>query len=567
MPNFLFVNRNQTSAHLTGGKASEASAIQHFVQKGRKRARKGRLVSAFKADPLPVKAANEPPSTNEGKKDLETVQKCQSSTQTASSRSPQAVRRGSAAFLRMARLSLPPLCRNIFSAADPFQVTATTIDTSMRSLINYYTTVYHPTSWPNETLALRRGGYIFENAVNHVVQASLQDSLAMYCLLAASVSRMRHVDHLPLPEATSSRESQYMNQALHLMQERINQAAEHPGMDLLYLLTPMVFLSSAEAYRDDTGASKTHLQACVSLLEYHNMTVMDVTDPNLQGQLLMSDLFISCVNVEACLFRADDYDPGSVEAIDLQPCELDPLPYELIMMATSLFHNFTISFEVRSLVSQIWETYSTRRSLNTTTMTSARAIQTTHWITKRSMAIRNRLLSVFSYPETEADIVSADEWLEKALRIVLVQFTLLSMNITGRIKTVKVMSRQLQRVLEPLLLAGSDSMVEEKELLLWLVVVGYSCAQVGTENEDWFAGRCRGLMDDCGIRRNPSWDGDWDDQDDILARLEQIQNRYFYHAPVQKPRLRKLIDGTVALPSRPETLGDGISTKKPSPHR
>lgn len=543
MPNFLFVNKNQTSSHLTRGEASEASAIQHFVQKGRKRARKGRLVSAFKAYPLRVKAANEPAPTNEGKEDLKTVQKYQSSTQTEVSRSPQEARRDSATSIRTARLSIPPPSRNISSATDPFEVTAITIDTSIRSLINYYTTVYHPTLWPNETLALRRGGYIFENAVNHVVQASLQDSLAMYCLLAASVSRVRHVDHLPLPDATSSRETQYTNQALHLMQERINQAAEHPGTNLLYLLTPMVFLSSAEAYREDTKASKTHLEACVSLLEYHNMGVMDVADPNLQGQLLMSDLFIGCVNLEACLFRADDYDPGSVEAIDLQSCELDPLPYELTLMATSLFHNSTISFEVRSLISQIWETYSTRRSLNIATMTSARAMQTTHWITKRSMAIRNRLLSVFSRLEPEADIVSADEWLEKALRIVLVQFTLLSMNITGRIKTVKIMSRQLQKVLEPLLPARSDIMIEEKQLLLWLVVVGYSCAQVGTENEEWFAERCRELMDDCGTRRNPGWDGDWDDQGDILGHLEQTQNRYFYHAPVQRPRLRKLIYG------------------------
>ena len=562
MPTFFFVNKTPASCHLTRGEALETTAIQHFVQKGRKRARKAKLTSAFKACPLPIDAASKPVPSNDGEKDLEILQKHCFNAQPEASRSPQQIQRDNVVSITTARTLTPSLSRNVSSATDPFQVTTIPIDDCIRSLINYYTTVYHPTLWPNETIALRRGGYIFENAVNHVVQSSLQDSLAMYCLLTASVSRMRHVDQMPLPGATSSRENQYMSQALHLMQERINQAAEHQGTNLLYLLTSMVFLSAAEAYRDNPSASKTHLKACVSLLDYHKMGVMDVANPNLQGQLLMSDLFIGCVKLEACLFIADEYDPGSLEAVNIQPHELDPLQYELTLMATSLSQNDNISFEVRSLISQICETYSTKRCLNTTTMTPTRAMQTTHWITKRSMAIRNRLLSVFSHSQPEADTTSAEELLEKALRIALIQFTLLSMNITGRIKTVKIMSRHLQRVLGPLLRLSTTTN-QEDELFLWLVIIGYSCAQDRTENEEWFAEKCRELIDRCEAPRNPSWDG----EGDILARLEQIQYRYFYHEHVQRPRLRKLIDETFALSASPERLGDGILAQTILPSR
>lgn len=577
MPNFLFVNKTQASSHLTHGEASETTAIQHFVQKGRKRARKAKLVSRFKVCPLLLETAKKSEPDLDKEEAIKDSAKPAADTQARLDRSSQEVPLDGTKSLAPSQFCMPSLCRNISGAIDPFKATAITVDSSIQCLINYYTTVYHPTLWPNESIALKRGGYIFENAVNHVVQASLLDGLTMYCLLTAAVSRMRHVDHLPMPEATRSKENEYMNQALRLMQERIDQAAQKRGINLLYLLSSMVFLSAAEAYRDDLGASKTHLKACVSLLAHHGMSIIDVTDQNLQGQLLMSDLFLSCVNLEACLFSADDYDPGAVTVLDLQPSELDRLPHDLTWMAASLSHNRSISLEVKFLISQIQETYTTKRCLDTTTMTSSRAMQTTHWITKRSMAIRNRLLSVFLPRKSSSGSMStgalqtpAEELLNKVLRIALIQFTLLSMNITGRIKTVKVMSRRLQTLLAPLLVDRSDVTDGQTELLLWLAVVGYSCAQDGSENEEWFADRCHELIDDCEALHGPSHDGESDDDDDddgvnaLLERLEQVQNRYFYHEQVQRPRLRKLIHGTWSR--SPEKLGDGILAQRMVPH-
>jgi len=189
------------------------------------------------------------------------------------------------------------------------------------------------------------------------------------------------------------------------------------------------------------------------------------------------------------------------------------------------------------------------------------------------MATRGRLLSVFPHLEPQSDSMPMDsadgstaEQLDRALRIVLIQFTLLSMNITGRIKTVKIMSRHLQKFLAPLLLDRKGLADEQTELLLWLTVIGYSCAQDGTENEEWFADRCGKLIDDCRLAQDPRSHShaSSDAEETLLGRLERVQQRYFYHEAVQRPRLKKLIDGT--LTRSPEKLGDGILAQRVLPH-
>lgn len=541
---FLFINKNAKSSSLTHGAAEETTVIQQFVQKGRKRRRKGKIESLFKPVELQPRAqAARLPRTVElhGSKLINIAEANENQD------SGEAI-----LFLEESRLAVakrpadPAVPPTVSASPDPFQTTPVTIDETVRGLLMYYTTIYHPTLWPNESEALRRGGYVFENAVNHVVYTSLHDSLAMYCLLTASLCRLRHVDHLPFSGRTN--ENLYMSQALSLMQARINKAAAAKDTNLLYLLTSVIFLAAAEAYRDGFRASRVHLEAAMGILKYANTDVKQVADPNLQGQFFMSDLFLGCVNLEPCLFPSSDYDPGPSALLKLQPAELLPVPFELEHTAESLLSNSSLSPEVKILSSQIRDTYILKRCLNTILMSPKRALQTTHWITKRNMAIRNRLLSVFtqsSNPVASASILRGsnttheerNQLVERVVRAALIMYTLLSMNITGRVKTVKVMARHLQALFAPLLAdttssetqASKIAIADDHGLLLWIVVIGYSCAQDNSDTEQWFAQQYQALSLSAGCAE--------------LDRLQSMQSTFFYHAQIQRPRLQKLIDG------------------------
>lgn len=70
------------------------------------------------------------------------------------------------------------------------------------------------------------------------------------------------------------------------------------------------------------------------------------------------------------------------------------------------------------------------------------------------MAIRNRLLSTFSHGSPACGVtasaclnVTPNYPLERAIRITLIIFTLLSMSITGRVRAVKIMTRCLRQQL------------------------------------------------------------------------------------------------------------------------
>jgi len=212
----------------------------------------------------------------------------------------------------------------------------------------------------------------------------------------------------------------------------------------------------------------------------------------------------------------------------------------------------SVSPEVKMLSSQIRETYILKRCLDTILMSPERALQTTHWITKRNMAIRNRLLSGFSHSSTTAASASVfpspytaherrNQLIERVVRAALIMYTLLSMNITGRVKTVKVMARHLERLFAPLLVDTNSLAAQSSEtavasdhgLLLWIVVIGYSCAQDNSDTEQWFAQQYQALNINVGCAE--------------LDQLEGMQSTFFYHVQIQRPRLQKLTEGRTAI--------------------
>ena len=413
------------------------------------------------------------------------------------------------------------MSREITSQMDPFDAAPVRIDHTVFTLLQYYMHTYHPTTWPNEMMAKPRGLYAFRGAVEHIMAVALTDELAMCCLLSASASRFWYIDRLSAP-ASSEKESSYMDRALQLIRVRIDKEGSGDIYHMDCLLQNIMFLASAEAYRDNFKPAQTHLEAAARLLDSRG-GIMQLENPNLQGQLLMTDLFLACINLQPCVF-GDEYDPGSADVLALTRWELSPLEYN--NMATNLLvkGDAVVPTELKSSIQQIVESYSIKAGLRTETMSLSRAMETTHWITKRNMAIRNRLLA-FTTTNTAFH----------ALRIALIMWTLLTMNLTGRTKTVKIMARTLRSVMRHTTEAdwnGAD------DIRLWIFLVGYTSAKADSGASNWFfAQSCRFGALDSPLTTILA------EGETLSERLEKFQSGFLYDARVQRPRIEELVRG------------------------
>ena len=469
---FYFTNKNAASDCLTQSTGTQWSEIQRHVQKGLSRPRKSKT----------------PP-----KKEV-------------------AISDNTALY--------NPVIRSIACSYDPFNTASVPIDSTVRGLLDYYIYYYHPTIWTYEPAGLRSKPYAFKDSVIRIVDTALEDDLAMYALLSAAASRVRHVDALPF-QLPTAKEHDFTQQALHLMQERINKNTVFTKTAIERLVSCITFLGSAESYRDNYTASKTHFEAALKLLEPSG-GIMRVQDRNLQGQLLMADLFLSCVNLQPCKCGFD-YDPGPASVLALSEEELppgeDPNLGIILLGRAGKFMPSTL----RDIVLQILESYSVKSRLNTQSMLADRCFETTHWVTKRNMAIRNRLLALRTF-DTRVH----------ALRAALIMWTLLSMNITGRVKTVKIMARQLKLILgdiSPSEWSGVD------DIRFWIMLIGFQCADEHSRIYSWFAHKLLGLygQESRLIRAHLGASG-------LLQALEIFQQGFLFHAPLQRARTLELVE-------------------------
>ncbi|OAP59824.1 hypothetical protein AYL99_04826 [Fonsecaea erecta] len=427
-----------------------------------------------------------------------------------------------------------PTSQSILLRTDPFGTTSVTIDNAVAGLLHYYVYFYHPTLWPNEMAVLRQGLYTFKSAVNYVMRMVVEDSLTMYCLLSAAACRLQFIDRLPCA-LVEGKHGYYMRNALQLLRSRIDTRSFQTSDQQRLLLICIMFLTSAECYRDDVSAAKTHLQAAVSILE-QNGGIMSIQDENLRGQLAMADLYLACIKLKPCLFSFD-YDPGPASILGLMDHELSSVPSESV--AASLLDRDTqiVPLELRVVIEQLVESYEVKSRLQTSAMSASRAMEITHWITTRNMAIRNRLLAL-----TTADLRI------HALRTAIIMWTLLAMNVTGRAKTVKIMAPMLQGILTqipaPLGWAGHE------DIRLWILIVGFSCAVEASDVAGWFAAQSSDIARGWPLDTTDStcWRRDDEDDDDddyccrlLAVRLEIFQRQgFFFDAPIQRPRTRKL---------------------------
>ncbi|KAK4609028.1 hypothetical protein CLAFUW4_14278 [Fulvia fulva] len=260
---------------------------------------------------------------------------------------------------------------------------------------------------------------------------------------------------------------------------------------------------------------------------------MTMRNKHLQKQLLMGDLFLACVNLEPCLC-GHDYDPGPSDLLELQVAELCDASASSLLLGSSLLaaDNAIVLPELKDLVQQIIEVYTVKSQMRIQNMSTKRALQTGHWITTRNMAIRNRLLAVNSIADGT-----------NAIRTALIMWTLLTMNITGRLKTIGIMAQRLQQLYQRLPYEATQL----SQCWFWLLTIGHMCSSAGSGTCSWFLHRLYDLEE---IRITLSTQ-DCHKQT-LTRRLKTMQCGFLYDDAIQGPLTEALAASLVITLSAEE---------------
>ena len=356
---------------------------------------------------------------------------------------------------------------------------------------------------------LQAGMYTFHEAVKSILQTVVANEMMMYCLLSAASCRMRYVDRLP-SESVMAKEDHYLSNALRLMSRNVASAG------LKEALTCIMFMLSADSYRGELASAKLHLHAAHRLLAPLG-GVSAIEDP-LQGQMAMGDLFVACVHVEPCLFDCS-YNPGPASSLNLSSAELSPHQPLARAFPEGLLGTF---------IQQLAESYSIKMRLRIPNMAATRAMQASRWITKRCMAIRHDLLELI--------LIGADH----ALRVGLIMWSLLAMNVTGRSKTVKLMAPSLQAAI------CDTKDWPDSELRKWLLLVGHQCASEASLASTWFASQLYTLCyPNLPVRSLGLTTAE--EVKELTQQLIMFQRGYFYDETVQRPRTAAIANRLLGL--------------------
>lgn len=458
---FFFVNKSAASTHLSRSSADERSHLQRHVHAHCPRPGNKRLASGPVSHETDVRTPPVP------------------KTRTAMKQLNSSFVPGPASLTVVVQ--------------EPFNAASVPLDGNVTGLMHYYVFYFHPAIWLNEMSLLRQGVYAFHDAVTLVFQTAVSNQMIMYCLLSAAACRLQYVDRLS--SQVPGQEDQYIHQAVSLMAKNVKTT------DLHQLLVCVMFMSLAESYRDGVDAACMHLRAAHGLLQPHGLPA--VRSEALQGQLAMDDWHLACVKLESCLFECS-YDPGPASILTLREDELlarQPIADALLARRSPLIKS----------IRQLAEIYSVRCRINITEMSADRALAVLRWITKRTMTNRRHLLSL----ELEG--------VEHALRVTLIMWSLPTMNVTGRAKTVKITAPKLRTAL---------SGAEEGDTRTWILLVGAQCAEHGSAAEIWFRHE---LYNHYSQSRNSERSGT-----SLVDELIAFQKRYFFDEAVQRPRTMRL---------------------------
>ena len=435
-----------------------------------------------------------------------------------------------------------PCVRTMSCRLDPFGTASVIIDRTVRGLLEYF--IYYSESFPNtwtycpSSLHHTDGPKI---EIRGVVEPAFEDDLVMNCLLSAAASRLHYVDGVDGWQATDVSATQ---QALELLRERIEDATSQSPKLVERLVSSILHLGGAAFYRSDLSTAKVHANAAVRIAEQQIGGVTNLQDPFIQGRILSLDDLLSCVELVPCV-ASRAYDPGpaailEIEEADMLPVDIPPVEIPLVeippvdippvndetLAATLLLQDsILVQAEVRVLVLQIAECYKIQLRLlhSRRQISTANALKIKHWLTMRTLAIRNRLLA-FTDPDSRIE----------ALRVALILWTLLPPR--GNVKKYAKVVQNIAPNVRTLLEQTSDWSGHEA-IKFWCLLIGYCCASEEVDDaQNWFAEEIRKM------RRQYGQELGVNVSSDLSEKLIDFQKRFFFYEGLLRPVTEKLAE-------------------------
>lgn len=315
-----------------------------------------------------------------------------------------------------------------------------------------------------------------------------------------------------------------MSEALRLLQKLIDAADFSNSVANDRLVSSILFLGIAESFRRNYEASRTHLRALLDILGPNGVTQLH--DKSMREQLLLVDLVDSSIYLEATRF-INNSDPGPASVLALTEQELSsPSRSEDLGSALLAKGDPILPAGLKDLVLQILETYDVKYRLKTLLISKSRGFEITHWVTKRNRAIWKRLL----------DFVTLERKVQ-ALKAALTMFILLCMTLTARVRTTKEMAVNLRALLEQI---TAKEWCHDEDLRLWILLMGYHCAEDQSPTLMWFAEQIRRVQ---GLKKKIIGTIPMPGKEEGLSEVfVRFQRRFLFHAAVQTTRTVELTD-------------------------
>lgn len=580
-PQFLFVNKDAGSASLTRSNAVEQTAINSYVQRGRRHKRsahnKGRAGTQGRRSTKPDKkgdaddeldlvsgsttatsAASSLPddeSSQSGVKIPKSLSsrsgpKSKAARITASSKARPKVQftqrsdRGQSPSNVKSRKNMDKtiLLLNPSSALnsprDISQVTSTSIDPFGHSVVKmdphvaelcrYFCDKFHPSVWHAESWTLK-GQYTHQSTSSAIIQRAMQNEVEMNAILACMAARIENVDLIP-----GQQTDRFMGNALVAVRKRFSSLSSASKHQLLLII---FHLYAGEAYRQNWQAARIHMRAAKDLFNSWG-GLAHVPDQSIRESFIIGD-----GNVSACL----------MEPCEL-PCEYDPGPYftvtppEMLLEAPQDLSTIAPAFrgiladgylpsDLAEVLLEVVECAWVLRYARTGTSPQA-AKHAARWLLWRNSAVRYRILAT-----------QYTDMVHEAIRTALFIWVVTAMVVPlGVMRIADLNAPRLMRALQ----AAKWPTHKWRglfEVKMWVLAIGAQAARLDGHEEKWYLDQLFevGMVEN--IRRYRERNPDVETAD----VLRQFHQRFFYYEPIQRPRLERLahlIGGSVDFGSR-----------------
>ena len=408
-----------------------------------------------------------------------------------------------------------PAVRALSCKTDPFGSASIAMDSTAHTLIQYYTYHSHENgNWVYETGSLPHDPGLFRQHVAQKANLAFHDELTMFCLLTATAARMRNRDNV---RTVSIQQHKHLSmyKALQMLQKRIDGVPHATMQSTTQLIHCIAFLACAESYEKGWSAALAHRTA-IAILVRTMGGIANIDNEYTRGQVISFDVLLSCQTLQPCLLHCD-YDPGALcgnSALREWKCSvpLNEHPWGAGLLETA---DRNVSASLKILVRRLAEIQDVRARLKIAPAgpTTAKARD---WVCLRTAATR---VSLLAFPSADPNT--------EALRIALIMYTLLPDHDLTRAWIVKDLARRLRQALS---ICSMDDWHDCNDVKLWVLLMGYFCAQYSAEEKNWFFATVLQAWSGMGESLSAS-----STRTTTLDKLLEFQHRFFFHEAIQRP--------------------------------